>query len=108
MPKRPSSGRGGLADGPRSGCGAQGTRPSRFFFCDGRAQTPGRRFFGYFLVAVDKKVTRLKAETHGFIKGRQVPDLPHSEARHGTRSFAALRMTVETLVHPLDTTLRVT
>ena len=41
MPKRPSSGQGWPVDGPRSGCGAQGTGPSRFFFCDGPAQTPG-------------------------------------------------------------------
>ena len=44
MPKRPASGQGWPVDGPRSGCGAQGTLSSRFFFCDERAQTPGRRF----------------------------------------------------------------
>ena len=71
MPKRPQTGQGWPVCGPRSGCGAQGTLLSRFFFCDRRAQTPGRRFFGYFLVAVDKKVTRLKAEIHDLIKGRQ-------------------------------------
>ena len=32
MPKRPSSGQGWPVDGPRSGCGAQGTLSSRFFF----------------------------------------------------------------------------
>src|SRR5581483_5683762 len=48
MPKRPQTGQGWPVCGPRSGCGAQGNLLSRFFFCDRRAQTPGRRFFGYF------------------------------------------------------------
>jgi hypothetical protein len=71
MPKRPQTGQERPVCGPRREREAQGTLSSRSFFCDERALASGRRFFGYFLVAVDKKVTRLKAEIHGFRPGRQ-------------------------------------
>ena len=61
-PKRPSSGQGWPVDGPRSGCGAQGTRSSRFFFCDERAQTPGRRFL-VTSFRCWKEVTRRRRKT---------------------------------------------
>jgi hypothetical protein len=63
MPKISSTGQGWPVDETRRGREAQGTLSSRFFFCDERAQTSGRRFFGYFLVAVDKKVTRHQGGT---------------------------------------------
>ena len=71
MPKRPLIGHGRPVSGPRHGRGAEGTPSSRLFFCDEGASPSGRRFFGYFLVAVDKKVARLKAKIHDPIPGRQ-------------------------------------
>ena len=55
MPKISPTGQGWPVGEPRRGREAQETESSP---SDDSAQTPGRRFFGYFLVAVDKKVTR--------------------------------------------------
>ena len=54
MPKRLTTGQGWPVGRPRSGCGAQGTGPSRFFFCDGPAPALGAAFFGYFLALLPK------------------------------------------------------
>jgi hypothetical protein len=54
MPKRLTSGQGWPVGRPRSGCGAQGTLSSRFFFCDERAPTQGAALFGYFLALLPK------------------------------------------------------
>ena len=60
MPKRFWTGQGRPVQKPRRGREAQGTVQSLF---DWTAQTSGRPFFGYFLVAVDKKVTRHQGGT---------------------------------------------
>jgi hypothetical protein len=70
MPKRLCTGQGWPVQRPRSGCGAQGTEPSRFFFCDGSAQTPGRLSFDYLSFGDAKKSNSPKAKDVNFIRGK--------------------------------------
>jgi len=60
MPTISPTGHGWPVGETRRGREAQGTESSP---SDDSAQTPGRSFFGYFLVAVDKKVTRHQGGT---------------------------------------------
>jgi hypothetical protein len=59
----------GLWVKPAAGEKRRGPSHRASSFCDERAQTSGRRFFGYFLVAGDKKVTRLQGGTALSISG---------------------------------------
>ncbi len=51
-----------------------------------RARHPGRRFFGYFLVAVDKKVTRSSAGRVEAFAFESDPRAGRARKTEGTRS----------------------
>ena len=61
MPKISPTGHGWPVGETRRGREAQGTLSSRFFFCDERAQTPGRLF--WLLLELLPKVTRRRRKT---------------------------------------------
>src|SRR5882672_6890157 len=69
MPKLPPSGQGWPVGGTRRRREAQGTGPSRLFFCDGPAQRSGRPFLVTFC-GCRQKVTRLQGETQGSAAGK--------------------------------------
>jgi len=74
MPKLSKTGQGWPVFETRRGREAQGTVQS---LCDWTAQTSGRRFFGYFLGAVAKKVTRHQGGTALAISAT----IPRAQAR---------------------------
>jgi len=73
---------------------------------DDSAQTPGRPFFGYFLVAVDKKVTRHPGGAALSISGSNSPrasayaEVSEQEERPRTMRFATLSTSLYLIAVP--------